>query len=212
MLLDTAGDLLYSDYDEKSGSSRQQSSQIAAALAEACRSAGRQVMARGGNAYIMPMTAAATDIPMQSSGYDLEDEAVPFYSIVFHGCTELSGNAVNLSGTPREQLLKAAETGNSLHFYLGEDNTEKLAGTKYDSLYSLRYTDWKDTLKEYAAQITPLIQATAGRFITGHTILENGLTETVYDNGLVVWVNYQDHAVTKDGITVEAQSFYLGGR
>ena len=212
VLLDTAGDLLYSNYDEEAGSSRQQNSSLAAELVESCRKADCQVMARGGNAYIMPGTTAATDIPTQSSAYDLENETVPFYSIVFHGCTELSGDAINLSGTPREQFLKAVETGNSLHFYLGWDNMEKLSGTKYDGLYSLRYSDWKETMTEYAAQITPLLEATAGRFITGHTALENGLVETTYDNGIVVWVNYQNHAVTQNGITIEAQSFYFSGR
>ena len=212
VLLDTAGDLLYSNYDEDASSSRQQNAQLAAELVKVCSAADRSVMVRGGNAYIMPGTTAATDIPTQSSGYDLTDETVPFYSIVFHGCTELSGGAVNLSGTPQRELLKAAETGNSLHFYLGEDNLEKLAGTKYDSLYSIRYTAWKNTLKEYAAQITPLIKATAGQFIIKHTTLENGLTETVYENGVTVWVNYQDHAIVQNGITIETQSFYFGGR
>ena len=212
VLLDTAGDLLYSDYDEESGTDRQQNSLLAAELVTLCRDASRQVMVRGGNAYAMPAATAATDIPTQSSGYDSVDEAVPFYSIVFHGCTELSGSAVNLSGNPKEQLLKAAEAGTALHFRLGQENTEKLSGTKYDGLYSLRYTDWKETLTEYAAQLTPLLEATAGSFIIGHTVLENGLTETTYDNGVTVWVNYQSHAVTQNGMTIEAESFRFVGR
>ena len=208
--LETAGDMLYADFSDDQGVSRQKAAQMAARLAELCGQADKEVLLVGGNAYLTPGAGSVTDIPLDSSGYDVEDEAVPFYSLVFHGYAELSGTPINLADDPRALFLKEVETGGTPHFKLGKDGTA-LTNTRYDELFSIEYTDWRDTLLTYSRQIGPLLRKTAGQAITGHRLLVDGVTETAYENGITVIVNHTRQPVVWNGRTIGAQDFVIEG-
>ena len=64
------------------------------------------LLANGANAYALPYVQEITDVPLQSSGFDVFDEDIPFYQMVMHGVKSYGTSAVNASATPEETVLR----------------------------------------------------------------------------------------------------------
>ena len=207
IVVEETASVLYADFTSRKKISRQAASERAGNAVRLLRTSGYTVAVDGGNAYTLPYADAVINAPSSSSQYDIANESVPFYQLALHGYLEMSGDPVNLSDSPVNQLLKAAETGSALHFYLADTAGEALIGTVYSDFYSIGYTEWRDTAVAYAARLQSLNRETFDRTIIGHRCVEKGVFETTYDNGVRVLVNYNDRPVTVDNLVVQAQDF-----
>ena len=111
----------------------------------------------------------------------------------------------------RKIILKAAELGLNISYHGIYSDASVLSGTRYDGLYSTTFSLWKDRAASCYKELRPLLKKISGSLITGHGITASGLTETIFDNGVRVYVNYGDTAVTENGVTVEPLGFTVVG-
>lgn len=208
LALSTLGSNIYSDFThKKEGIDRADVRTIWEEIFAECSNQFGQIMVDSGNAYTFPYVSHIYDVPLNSSGYDIEDEAIPFYQIVLHGMLSYSTEPVNLSATPENLMLKAAETGSSLSACLMYAGNETLIDTKYNYIYSGNYETWVTTLASYYKKTNGFLKLVAGAEITGHKKLQEDVYRTTFSNGVAVYVNYLDREVTADGITVPAKDF-----
>lgn len=163
------------------------------------------------NAYLWKYTEAFLDMPLGSSDYLYVDQDVPFLSMVLKGIVPMYSDYVNFDANKTENFLQMVESGIYPSFYLAWENSSKLIYTNSNGLYSLEYGTYRDTIVEYDAVLRELAGKTAGACITEHTVLDNGLVRVSYDNGVVIYVNYTQTELFADGLTVEAQSYLVGG-
>lgn len=161
-------------------------------------------------AYLWNNTDAFLDMPLGSSDYMYADEEVPFLSMVLKGILPMYSNYVNFEANKTEFFLQMVESGVYPSFYVTYENSSALIYTNSADLYSTEYATYKDTIIEYDAQLRKVAEAVEGAFITDHEKLENGVTKVVYDNGVVIYVNYSDKNATVDGYEVEALSYKVG--
>ena len=117
---------------------------------------------------------------------------------------------VNFEANKTGFFLQMVESGVYPSFYVTYENSSALIYTNSADLYSTEYATYKDTIIEYDAQLRKVAEAVEGAFITDHEKLENGVTKVVYDNGVVIYVNYSDKNATVDGYEVEALSYKVG--
>ncbi len=208
LALSTLGSNIYSDFThKKEGIDRADVLAIWEEIFAECSNQFGQIMVDSGNAYTFPYVSHIYDVPLNSSGYDIEDEAIPFYQIVLHGMLSYSTEPVNLSATPENLMLKAAETGSSLSACLMYAGNEALIDTKYNYIYSGNYETWVTTLASYYEKTNGFLKLVAEAEITGHKKLQEDVYRTTFSNGVAVYVNYLDREVTADGITVPAKDF-----
>ena len=206
--LSTLGNTVYSDYaGKKNGMDRSSTKGIWEELFRGAQGKFSSVMVDNGNAYTFPYVTHIYDVPLGSSGYDLEDEAVPFYQIVLHGYVSYSTQPLNLSAEPWKMVLKAVETGSSLSACLMYADTEALMFTKYDHYFSSHYATWTDVLAEYYQRTQEVLDLVAQAQIESHEQVISGVYRTVYSNGVSVYVNYNAEAAELDGVTVPAEDF-----
>lgn len=161
-------------------------------------------------AYLWNNTDAFLDMPLGSSDYMYADEEVPFLSMVLKGILPMYSDYVNFEANKTEFFLQMVESGVYPSFYVTYENSSALIYTNSADLYSTEYATYKDTIIEYDAQLRKVAEAVEGAFITDHEKLENGVTKVVYDNGVVIYVNYSDKNATVDGYEVEALSYKVG--
>lgn len=213
LAISTLGSNIYSDFAQKqNGIDRADAKVVWEKVFAQCRGQFASVMVESANAYAFPYVSHIYDAPIGDSGYDIEDEAVPFYQIVLHGLVSYSTEPVNLSAMPEDVLLKAAETGSSLSACLMYAGNEVLQDTKYSYIFSGNYESWTDTLAAYYARTEALLKQVAGAEITGHRKLQEDVYRTEYSNGTVVYVNYLEKSVTVDGMEIPSRDFiYVEG-
>lgn len=92
---------LYGDYG-KQAISRDAAQQLLEDAYQQITDADISLLANGANAYALPYVQEITDVPLQSSGFDVFDEDIPFYQMVMHGVKSYGTSAVNASATPEK--------------------------------------------------------------------------------------------------------------
>jgi hypothetical protein len=127
---------------------------------------------------------------LHGNQYAIIDAFVPFYQIALHGYVNYAGNPINLSFEKDQLILESAEAGAGLNFSFMEASPERLQETYYTEYYASNFDTWKerfvDIYKEYNSKMAPVMNSP----IVGHELVDENVTKTVFENGYVVYVNY----------------------
>lgn len=168
------------------------------------------LMASQPNAYAFSSATLLTDVPVTTSAFTAQTEAVPFYQIALHGLIPMTTPSVNSFTDERFCVLKAVETGIGLKYTLGMQNIEKLRETDAAGLYYIDAEKWTGRAIDDYKEVSAVISRFAGEEIQNHEKLADGVYRTTFESGAVV-VNYTDAAVAADGVDVAAQGFAVMG-
>ncbi|MGN0428387.1 MAG: DUF5696 domain-containing protein [Agathobacter sp.] len=158
-------------------------------------------------AYLWGNTDSFLDMPLYTSSYVIEDESVPFLSIVLKGVMPVYSEYVNFEANKQEFFLKMVETGTYPSFYITQEESSELIYTNSCDIYSSQYNVYRNEIIEYTNALKALNEKVAGSFIKSHEIGENGVTVVTYDNGVKVYVNYSAADQTVDGVTIASMSY-----
>lgn len=202
----TAGTMLYADYNRKQPVNREEAKNIVTGNIKKYAS-GLEMMADGGNAYVLEYTNELLNVPTYNSAYTLEDESVPFMQIVLHGYVAYSGNALNLSSDYKYQFLRSIEYGSSPLFTVAAKNTDLIKRTSMPYYYSVNWEVLKADIKQCAEDWANAYKGLSSLSIEEHRKLENDVYLTVYENGIGFYVNYSDRDITVDGVSVKAHDY-----
>jgi len=172
--------------------------------------AGTNLILEAPFVYLWKNTEAFLDMPLGSSDYMYTDEEVPFFSMVLKGIVPMYSDYVNFEANKKEFVLQMVEAGVYPSFYLTYEDSSDLIYTNSADLYSTKYSTYKDTVVEYDAQFRALAAKTQDAMITDHEKLAEGVNKVTYDNGVVIYVNYNEQAVSVDGVDIEALSYKVG--
>ena len=159
------------------------------------------------NAFLWKYADAFLGMPLGTSDYLYLDQEIPFFSMVLKGIVPTYSEYVNFEANKTENFLKMVESGMYPSFYITAEDSSKLIYTNSSSLYSLEYDSYRDTIVEYDGALRALADKVGGACIIDHETLDNGLVKVTYDNGVKIYVNYTESALSADGLTVDALSY-----
>ena len=94
---------------------------------------GFDLMVDYGNGYAIPYAAAILNLPTCSSQRNITDVDLPLYQMVIRGLVDYAGSQINLSGSYRQALLRAVETGSYPYFIGSFAPSSEVKNTKYAS-------------------------------------------------------------------------------
>lgn len=203
--LSTLGELSYSDYrSPKYYSKGNMDSDVSDMLASAREKVS--VMTSNSNAYAAGHSDHIISTPSFTSGYNSIDVEIPFYRMVFKGIVSMSSESINLSANPRREVLKAAETGCGLLYTLTDEYNSKFRLSDSSFAKSV-YADNKEIIISDYNEFGKYFAKVSNTSVKQHTVLQNGVNQTVFENGITVIVNYTDDAVETPLGVVQANSF-----
>lgn len=159
------------------------------------------------NAYSVSFADVIFDAPSTSSQENIFSEDIPFYQMVFKGFVAMSGDNINQVSNSNQQFLKTVESGCGLAYMVTQEYHNDFIDHKGYEFFNSKYSDISKSIIDDFERISDYYNAIEGSQIISHTILDNGLRETVFDNGVKVYVNYTDIKI--DG--VEAGDFMWRG-
>lgn len=203
------GYMLYSDYNRRSLTSREEAASLQSELLNAVRSKLPSVTVAGGNAYSLQSTNAVRQLAGDYS-YDLFfDEAVPFAQMSLHGLVPYTMNWGNARDEYRKDFLRSIEYGAAPTFGVMKAETEKMKRAYTIWHYSLNYDDWEAAIVEEYKRFNEALGDVQGQFMTHNRTLAPKVKESVYSGGKKIIVNYNDTDVTVAGIKIPAQDFVV---
>ncbi len=208
------GKQLGADYNPKSVVTREETMKLQQQKLAEMKAAGKGVMIYEGNEYAVPYADTILEMDFSGKGYGIVDEQIPFYSMVLHGLVNYTGDAYNLAENPEENFLKSVEAGAGLYFTFTSARSFEIQETEYTYLYGTEYDLWKDKALAVYQEYNENLGHLYDQYIVGHREVTDGLTETTYEDGTKVYVNFSFAAKDADGVTVDARSYRVvkGGK
>ncbi len=160
-----------------------------------------------GNYYTWKYADTVLDIPLDSSNRNTTTAEVPFLGILLHGYMNYTGEAINMAGDYEYTLLKTIESGANPYFVLAYKNIAELKKNGYSEYYAVEYAVWKDTIVEEYKKLNEVLSPLQNQIITGHDILQERVVRVTYENGTEIYLNYNNYAVTVEGLEIPAMGF-----
>ena len=213
---DALGTTCYSDYDNldksktlfKNPMRNNMGEDVKTIVADVKKNSSKTVLMDGAFAYAAVASDIITNVPTASLKSNAFDVDVPLYQIVFQGYRANSIGSINLAVNKRTQFLKAIETGSGLSFDLVNNYNEELRKQTIKGLQATYYADNVKLIEQYVNESKSFLASVAGAKIANHSYLSNNVTQTTFDNGVTVYVNYGDTDFDiGEGVVVKAQSF-----
>jgi len=207
--LSRMGETVYADYAEGGNYlSRTKALQIWNQAMKAADEKTKYLMLHGGNAYGSAYADVITDVSDSNSNFDVEDQSIPFYQMVFQNSILMTADGINTTVDYEYAFLKSLETGSSLKYNLIYGDVSQLVGTDYNTMVSYSYDFWKDVLVEEYLAMQKAVGQLAGEDILFHEQLAEDVTRTVYESAEVI-VNYRDEAYTYGGVEIGARDYQI---
>ena len=208
--IDRIGNILYSDFaqDTTKYTSRQSALELYRQTLMNADEATQYLMLHGGNVYSAAYADVITDTSDSHSGFDMQDQSIPFYQLTFQDNTLLSAAGINTTVDYEYAFLKALETGCSLKYNLIYGDVSDLVGTDYNTMVSYSYDYWKTLAAEQYNQMQEAVGQLAGKEITGHEYLTEDVTLTQYESATVV-VNYGSQTYNYNGQEIAAKDYLI---
>ncbi len=201
------GSMLTGDYHVGALIDRSEVQQVYSDVFKKYSDAGVSIATEGSNVYALNGTDVIFGLPNQSSNYFMADLTVPFYQMVVHGYVQYSGEVINQSGDAVNSLLKAIETGSGLSYrwmYAPNKDTNNIY---FEDVYATCYESWIDDAISFYNRYNEELGHTASLIMVGHQSLSSTLVKTIYSDGTVVYVNYDDNQAEADGIVIPARDY-----
>lgn len=205
--LSTLGEYCYSNFYENNEQYRSTFPQKVEAVLKKYKEAGVKLSFKGGNAYVLPYADLITDVPMNSSNYDIFEKDVPFYQAVLHGYVPYTTKSLPQTADSAVAYLSAVETGSELNYIGIHEDASELFDTEYNHLYGTTWTLWKDVAAEQYAEYMPILKEIYDQPIVQHEEIADDVFLTGYANGVQVAVNYTEKDVTVQDQVIPARGF-----
>ena len=102
----------------------------------------------------------------------------------------MSGMSVNLMADYDNAVLKCIEAGITPTFTLSKNYDNSLAQTKHSAIPVSKFDGLKERIVQTVNETSIVTQKVKGAGIKNHTVAENGLRITEFQNGVKIAVNY----------------------
>lgn len=205
--LNSIGSLLYSDFGKKS-TSRKTSAEAWGNIASTIKKSG-SLLLEAPNAYMIEYADEIINSPSSSEQNNIFSYDVPFYQLVLSGYIPTSLEAGNSFGNDNYNLLKSVEYGSNLKFDLGYKNIDLLYQTGLSKLNYIDYSLWVDGIAKDYSKWYEFREITDFTAIKCHRRLMTNVYLSEYENGIKVYTNYNNNAVTVGNINIPAMDFAL---
>ena len=221
----TIGAILNSDHNEEAPLNREDSKEAVVRFLKEIKANGLGVMVEKGNSYTLQYADHILDMTLDSSNNTKTHESVPFIGMVLHGYVNFTGEAINLAGDYRYNLLKTIENGADIYFVLSYQNTAELKNSRFNNYYSVDYNTWMgrvtdgsddegdasklNTVEAVYNHLNSALKLVKSATVVKHEFVDgqSKLVRVTYDNDVVFIINYTDSEVEVDGVKVAAYDF-----
>lgn len=210
--LSSLSNTAYSDYTDKGSGlyyAKSGMTEQVSEIIENVKKSGKKFMSSEANAYAAVKSDVIFNSPARSNAALIFDDDIPFYQMVLRGRTALSSESLNLATDREEELLKAVESGMGLAYTLTAKYDTKLIDSGVPVFYNSLYSDLKDGIISDSKTLSELYGKIGNSAIKSHKIHDSGLRETVYENGVTVFVNYSSGELNSPAGSVRAHGFLI---
>lgn len=196
---------LNSDYSGETPCDRSEALRLVTQILAEYKENAISLSAVGANDYSLKYLSVVENAETESSGNQLFEKDIPFYSIVVHGLVDCV--TASDSGNPNdESVLRAIENGYGLKWTFTFETGSEIYKTEYSWLYDTDYLNNRERAYKQAERVQSALSGLQNLAITYHKS-EKGFAQVGYSDGTYIYVNYTDKEVSYGGVTVSPMDY-----
>lgn len=207
LLMEDVAKYLHADYTINNEKTR---TEVMEQLTKTVSVAKQDLFFDAENLYMLKYANKITDIPVSNSQYVYETDSVPFLQMVLRGSVDYYTPYSNLGFYSNASVLKMIEYGAYPSFMVMDADNFSISDTPLENYFSLNFKDWEDKIQDVYTKVNEALSSVKGAAITDHNVEAEGVYSTTYDNGVKIFVNYNDtDYVIEEGVTVPAGGYMV---
>ena len=203
------GHVLFSDYNRNETHSRGDAAQIFAGMTDDAVQNNRRVMIQGANSFMLRNANFLYNLPNSSRRIFITDECVPFVQMVTSGLMGHSAEMGNLATNLQVATLRWVEYGSVPAFELTYRDSVNLQNTGYSNLFTSTFGNWIDDVVAVYAMLNERIGHVFGQQMVSHERIAADVVRVAYEDGTVIFINYNEHSVTVGDIVIPPLEFIV---
>ena len=134
-------------------------------------------------------------------------DSVPFLQILLRGYVDYYSTYLNFSTNQEIDLLKCIEYGSNLAYLISAEESYLIANTLSNHLYATHYESNKKLIFEQINDASVALNQVKGQAIENRVVIETGVVEVTYANGVRIYVNYTGDAYTYNNIEIPSMDY-----
>jgi hypothetical protein len=146
------------------------------------------------NGYLLANTEKYLTMDLYHERMRFITDSVPFVQIVLHGYMDMYSTYLNFSSNQELDSLKCVEYGVYPAYLITEEASHNLSNTLSSDLFATEYGRVKDKMFSQYKFIKGALDNVVGAQIVSRTVLDLGVVEVTYSNGVSIIVNYTNDA------------------
>jgi hypothetical protein len=159
------------------------------------------------SAYMFAALGAYMDMPVTNSQFDYYTDLVPLLPIILKGSVPAFTPYLNFNALGDERILMMVDFALNPAYVLTEKPTYEMRYTNASLFYTTEFALYKYDIISTYDRLNGALAPVIGAMVESREIPVTGLSVVTYDNGVTIYVNYTQNALTHDGITVAARSW-----
>ena len=192
----TLGSVAYSDYADPAYEVKMGMGADVQAMFNSAIKSGHAVATDNANDYAAMLSDTVFNVEIDPRYTDVFDTYVPFYQIVFKGTVPMYSESLNYVEDYDTAVLNALASGVGLGYALLENYDASFAVSNQTNIFNSLYSANKEKILTTVAKFDDYYAAISGAKIANYEVLDNGVTVTTFDNGVVAYTNNTDAAQT----------------
>lgn len=203
ILIDSIGNLLYSDYSSEKISR----SNYIDLLNEVLMEYDNQFLMYQANDYLLRYTDSYLLMPMTSSRYQIYTDTVPFTAYVLSGVMDKYSKYQNFSSDSIIELLKMVDYGVAPSYLVTDESAYALQKSELQQIYSSSYQTWESRILTDYQFVYEGLSSINNANVYSRTYLDSGVYMVSYDNGVDIYINYTNEDYNAFGRVIESLSY-----
>lgn len=161
------------------------------------------------NAYLYEYLDSYLYAPVESNKYAYVTDSIPFIQLVLAGSVNLSSEYINYVSDYDLMALRLIEYGTAPAFLITKESTHNLRYTNSEYIYTSEYDLWKETILNISEKTQEALSEVIGLKMLSHRYIDAGLAEVVYENNIVIYVNYNSETYSIGGQTINGNDYLV---
>lgn len=210
--LSTLGSIAFSDYSREEYINKNGIEKDVTALLKKVQKNKKAVAVSNANSYAAGISDVIFDVASTCGDYVDFDVEIPFYQMVFHSYKNLYSESVNMAENSASAFAKAMAYGMGASFTLTDRYVADSDDLDEYPLYGTVYEDNKDMIHSFVCKngfMNIYKQINDAAFLD-YKILENGVSESTFDNGIKLYVNLTESVQTSPQGELQPYTFAIG--
>jgi hypothetical protein len=203
------GRMIYPDYNVNHPFSRSETVEMWKKVYQDTQEYNKKVATQGFNQYTFKDVDYLYSVPLSAYGLAITDESVPFTQMVISGMIPYSAMAGNLSYDLDVQKLQWIEYGALPFFNLTYEDAILLKETEYNTLFTSTYDKWEERVVEVYTEFKENFSSIYGKQMILHESLDKGVVKVGYEDGTLIYINYNKDDKKMDGLTIPATDYII---